>query len=120
MKKLTWQTKLLFVRTKRQADFAVPVAPPGFVGPGGLLPAHFDNSKRYSFNLKGVYQLDRNWTFTGGYAWERYKYSDLGYDGFTYTVPLTPVNTSTSYFTGEGAFQPYTVNIFYIMAQYKF
>jgi MtrB/PioB family decaheme-associated outer membrane protein len=120
MQRLTWHTNLLYVKTEGQADFAVPGAPPGFVGPGGLLPAHFDNSKRISFNLKGVYQLDRNWTFTGGYAYERYKYSDIGYDNFLYTVPVTPVNTSTSYFSGEGAFQPYTANIFYIMGQYKF
>jgi MtrB/PioB family decaheme-associated outer membrane protein len=116
--RLTWHTNALYVRTQGDADFSVPGAPPGFVGPGGLLPAWFDRSKRISFNLKGVYQHDRNWTFTGGYAYERYKYSDIGYDGFTYTIP--PTNTSASYFTGEGAFQPYTANIFYLMAQYKF
>lgn len=116
--RLTWHTNLLYVKTDGNADFAVPGAPPGFVGPGGLLPAWFDRTKRISFNLKGVYQHDRNWTFTGGYAWERYKYSDIGYDGFTYTLP--PATTAASYFTGEGAFQPYTANIFYLVAQYKF
>jgi MtrB/PioB family decaheme-associated outer membrane protein len=116
--RLMWHTNLLYVRTQGEADFSVPGAPPGFVGPGGLLPAWFDRSKRISFNLKGVYQHDRNWTFTGGYAWERYKYSDVGYDGFTYTLP--PATTGASYFTGEGAFQPYTANIFYVVAQYKF
>jgi MtrB/PioB family decaheme-associated outer membrane protein len=120
MQRLTWHTNLLFVKTEGEADFAVPGAPPGFVGAGGLLPAWFDRSKRISFNLKGVYQHSRNWTFTGGYAWERYKYSDVGYDNFTYIVPVTPVNASTSYFTGEGAFQPYTANIFYVVGQYKF
>ena len=116
--RLTWHSNLLYVKTDGNADFAVPGAPPGFVGPGGLLPAWFDRTKRISFNLKGVYQHDRNWTFTGGYAWERYKYSDIGYDGFTYTLP--PATTAASYFTGEGAFQPYTANIFYLVAQYKF
>jgi MtrB/PioB family decaheme-associated outer membrane protein len=118
MQRLTWHANALYVKTEGDADFSVPGAPPGFVGPGGLLPAWFDRSKRISVNLKGVYQHNRNWTFTGGYAWERYKYSDVGYDGFTYTIP--PNNTSASYFTGENAFQPYTANIFYIVGQYKF
>ena len=118
MERLTWHSNLLYVKTTGQADFSVPGAPPGFVGPGGLLPTWFDRTTRISFNVKGVYQHDRNWTFTGGYAWERYKYSDLGYDGFTYTLP--PATTAASYFTGEGAFQPYTANIFYLVAQYKF
>jgi MtrB/PioB family decaheme-associated outer membrane protein len=116
--KLTWQTNALYVRTAGNADFAVPGAPPGFVGPGWLLPAWFDRTKRISFNLKGIYQHDRNWTFTGGYAYERYKYSDIGVDGFTYVLP--PLTNQASYFTGEGAFQPYTVHIFYLMGQYKF
>jgi MtrB/PioB family decaheme-associated outer membrane protein len=117
MQRLTWHTNLLYVKTEGQADFSTPGAPPGFIPSGGLLPAHFDHSKRISFNLKGVYQHDRNWTFTGGYAYERYKYSDIGYDNFTYTLPA---GAQASYFTGEGAFQPYTANIYYLMAQYKF
>jgi MtrB/PioB family decaheme-associated outer membrane protein len=116
--RLTWHANALYVRTKGDADFSVPGAPPGFVGPGGLLPANFDHSKRYSLNLKGVYDYSRQWTFSGGYAYERYKYSDIGYDGFTYTIP--PTTTSASYFTGENAFQPYTAHIFYVMGQYKF
>jgi MtrB/PioB family decaheme-associated outer membrane protein len=116
--RLTWHTNLLYVKTKGDADFSVPGAPPGFVGPGGLLPVHLDHTRRISANLKGVYQHDRNWTFTGGYAYERYKYSDIGYDGFTYVLP--PLTSAASYFTGENAFQPYTAHIFYVVGQYKF
>jgi MtrB/PioB family decaheme-associated outer membrane protein len=116
--RLTWHANALYVKTEGQADFSIPGAPPGFVGPGGLLPAQFDHSKRYSLNLKGVYQHTKQWTFTGGYAYERYKYSDIGYDNFAYVLP--PLTTGASYFTGEGAFQPYKVHIVYLMGQYKF
>ena len=67
--------------------------------------------------LKGNYRADKNWEFTGGYAFERYRFNDIGYDGFTYTVGT---GTSTAYLSGQSAFQNYTANIFYLISKYSF
>ena len=48
----------------------------------------------------------------------RYRFDDIGYQGFQYVVP--PLNTQASYLTGQSALQNYTANIFYFVATYKF
>ena len=114
-----------YYKTKGTVDFAA-------LASGGITPVvpfqtllpigNFDNTQRTAFNLKGIYAFDRHWDFTAGYAYERYKYSDIGYDGFTYTVAnAVPASApQTSYLTGQSAFQNYTVNILYLIATYKF
>ena len=54
---------------------------------------------------------------TGGYAYERYKFSDIGYDGLRYFVGA---GATASYMTGQYAFQPYKADIFYLIGTYKF
>jgi hypothetical protein len=81
----------------------------------GLRPRLAAN-RTSSFNLKGVYRLNRNWELTGGYAYEKYKYSDIGYDGFRC---VAGAGASASCMTGQYAFQPYTANIFYAMGTCK-
>jgi len=62
----------------RHADFTTQA---GTILAAPLLPINnFDNTTRTSFNLKGTYSLNKNWAFTGGYAYERYRYSDIGFD----------------------------------------
>ena len=114
--RLTWHSNLLYGRTEGQADFTA-FAPAAAVT-GGLLPAHFDNTKRWALNLKGVYQYTKQWQFTGGYAFEQYKYSDIGYDNFRHTIAGT--GNQESYFTGQNAFQPYTAHILYVVGTYRF
>ena len=62
-------------RTARRTS-AFPVRLQGSSAPADCCPRISTARSAISFNLKGVYQHDRNWTFTGGYAWERYKYSE--------------------------------------------
>jgi len=90
---------------------------------GNPLPiTAYDDSQRTSVNLKGIYSYDRNWSFTLGYAYERWRYSDAGYNGYQYTIPFPGVsnNTSQSYLNGYLAFNNYNANIVYLFATYKF
>jgi len=89
-------------------------------GPVG--PDADDDTKRTSINLKGIYSYDKNWSFTLGYAYERWRYSDAGYNGYQYTIPFPAVsnNTSQSYLNGYLAFNNYNANIVFLRATYKF
>ena len=125
MERLKLAGSLIYAQTHGTVDFAAlpsgGVSP--VVSPITLLPiGNFDNTRRTALNLKGTYRYDRHWSFTGGYAYERYRFSDIGYDGFTYVVPnaVVPNPAANSYLSGQSAFQNYTANIFYVLATYKF
>jgi hypothetical protein len=79
---------------------------------------NFDNTTRVTLNLKGTYKVSRTWDLTGGYAFERYRYSDIGFDGFSYMV--SPATTQASYLTGAGALQNYTAQMLYMIGTFKF
>lgn len=116
LERLKLNGSLIYAQTKGTTDFT---AQPGTVlNPPFFYPiGNFDNTTRKSLNLKGTYKVDRNWSMTAGYAYERYKYSDIGYDGFRY---VAGTGASASYMTGQYAFQPYSANIFYLIGTYKF
>ena len=78
---------------------------------------NFDNTKRTSLNLKAIYDYDRNWEFAGGYSREKYSYNDIGYSG---TLYVTSATATAGVVTGQFSFQPYTADIVYAMAKYKF
>ena len=65
-----------------------------------------DDTKRTSLNLKAIYAYDKNWSFTLGYAYEKWRYNDAGYDGYQNTIPFPGVSTnaSQSYLNGYYAF----------------
>jgi MtrB/PioB family decaheme-associated outer membrane protein len=107
----------LYYRTDGSADMA---SQGNF---GNPLPiAAYDRSDKTSVNLKGIYAVDRNWSVTMGYAYEKYGYSDARYNGYTYTIPSPGVtnNTSQSYLNGYNAFVPYDANIIYTVVTYRF
>jgi len=87
---------------------------PGLVG-----IQNFDNSYKTSFNLKGTYKYTKNWDLSAGYAYERYRISDIGTDNYGYIAASTPT-TQNSYASGLNAFNNYTMNILYMMVNYKF
>jgi hypothetical protein len=104
----------IFSRTQGITDFAAQAV----LNPTTLYPIrNFDNTIRHALNLKGTYKIDKQWSLTGGYAYERYKYSDIGYDGMRYTHGA---GGSASYYTGQYAFQPYQADIYYVYGTYKF
>jgi MtrB/PioB family decaheme-associated outer membrane protein len=107
----------IWAKTEGTTDFA---AQPGTVLPAPFLPIpNFDNTIRTVFHLKGTYKISRQWEVTGGFAHERYKYSDIGYTGTTYIVGnFSP--GSIAYSTGQYAFQPYRANIYYVVGTFRF
>jgi hypothetical protein len=108
---------LIYAQTNGTTDFATQA---GTILPAALLPINNnDNTKRTAFVLKGTYRAEKNWEFTGGYSYERYRFSDIAYDGFAYVAGL-PASTGTSYATGQSAFQNYNANIFWLLSTYRF
>ena len=130
MERLLIKGSLLYYETDGSADILSQCAGcassvfgsgSGFLG--NPLPIHaYDDTKRTSVNLKGIWSYDRNWDFTLGYAYERWRYSDAGYNGYQYTIPFPGVsnNTGQSYLNGYNAFTNYNANIFYLLATYHF
>ena len=65
---------------------------------------------------------DKNWSLTGGYAYQKYDFSDDQFNGYTNTIPFPGVttNASQSYLNGWNANQAYNANIFYLLATFKY
>ncbi|HEY5900774.1 MAG TPA: MtrB/PioB family outer membrane beta-barrel protein [Burkholderiales bacterium] len=109
------KSSFVYMQTNGRADFSVQ--------PGGATTAfrpieNFDNTRRLSLNVKGIYEYSRNIELTAGYAYERYRFSDIGTDGTKYVVP--GAGGAEAYTTGQFAFQPYSANVVYGIAKYKF
>ena len=84
---------------------------------------NFDNSKQQSFQPEGDLRAEQNWSFTAGYAYEKYDHNDIATDGYQYTLPYIGAATPTaslSYLNGYDAFTNGNQNIFYLQATYKF
>jgi hypothetical protein len=93
----------------------------GFNG-GPLVNYVTDNTKKQTLNLKLDYKLDRQVTGTFGYVHEKYDYSDdqmRSYQGF-YPYYQNLGGTNNSWFSGAFANPSYKLEVFYIMATYKF
>jgi hypothetical protein len=112
--RLTLKASLIYAETDGHTDFSVQ--PGGDPTPRPSIVAS-DDTTRVAFNLRGVYALDRHWEFTAGYAYEKYRYSDIAYDGTRYVVGT---GTQSSIVTGQFSFQNYEANIFYGVVKYKF
>ena len=120
----------LYVSNEGNATFGVQnnIA----LSPTPLPIDNFDNSKQQFFNLKGIYNLNRNWSFTGGYSYLKFSHNDIATDGYTYVLPIVrntgaggvvpslTNNTSLSYLNGFDAFTDGHSNIFYLTVTYKF
>jgi hypothetical protein len=104
----TWQQSDGTADFAAQSNLAGPLPQIGYVDAWG----------RYTINLRGQYKLDKQWSFTGGYVWEKYTYSDIAYDNYQYVIPGAA--GATSYLTGAYANPATTMNMLYIAATYKF
>ncbi len=97
----------------------------GFNG-GPLVNYVTDNTKLTRFQLKGEYAFNKNWSFTAGYWYNKYDYTDdqmRGYQGYyPYFQSLNTSATTTNYSWWSGAFAnpSYTQNIFYLTVAYRF
>jgi len=93
----------------------------GFNG-GPLVNYVTDNTKTQRLNLKADYKINKNWTATAGYAYEKYEYNDdqmRGYQGF-YGYYQNLGGTGNSWLSGAFANPSYTANVFYVIGTYKF
>ena len=127
MERLLIKGSVLYYETDGSADIVSQNASGAFGSGsaffGNPLPINaYDDTKRTSVNIKGIWTYDKNWDFTLGYAYERWRYSDAGYNGYQYTIPFPGVttNTSQSYLNGFNAFTNYESNIVYLLATYRF
>ncbi|NBR27492.1 MAG: hypothetical protein EBT83_03630 [Betaproteobacteria bacterium] len=124
-----WNGSLSWAKTQGSADFSARAN----VGAGQQLAAqlmpiqNFDNTTKATLNLKGTYKYSKNWNLIGGYAFERYRFSDIGYENFYYAATPAASTTCTgggtrcnAYMTGQSAYQNYNASILYLFATYKY
>ena len=113
MANLLVKASYLYVKTDGKADI---VTQNNF---GNPLPiTAYDDTKTHSFNLRAIWDINRNWQMTAGYAYEKYEYSDDQYNGYQFTVPAA--SNQTSYLNGFNAFTNYKANIVYLLGTYRF
>src|SRR5215472_5503412 len=90
---------------------------------GNPLPIRqYDNWKNTAINIKGIYTLNKQWSLTGGYAYNKTNYSDIAYNGYQYTIPFPGVtnNPGQSYLNGYRAFTNGDYNLVYLLATFLF
>ncbi len=114
----------IYMKTTGTVDFssAGNIGTPSFIPNSNV--SHFDNTKKNSFNAKATYKVNRNWSITGGGAYEKYTFQDDAYSGYVYN-PITTSSAITAtnrgaYLTGVNAFPAYTAKIYYLLGTYSF
>ena len=124
--RLTIKGSITWEQTQGAADFSVQPTPTAQATPA-IPIRYFDNTRKFSLNLKGIYQYSKEWDVTAGWAFERYRFSDIGFDGYQYLIAGAAVagvptfaSTSTSYLSGYNAFTNYNLRVLYLTATYKF
>ncbi|MBL8473151.1 MAG: MtrB/PioB family outer membrane beta-barrel protein [Rhodocyclaceae bacterium] len=101
-------------KTKGTVDFSVQ---PGGNNANEVPIGNFDNATKSTFSLKGTYALTKQVELTAGYAFERFRFSDIAVDNYAYTVGA---GNTTSYLSGYNAFTNYTTNIVYMLGTLRF
>ncbi len=99
----------------------------GYQG-GPLVNYPTDNTKTQRFQLKADYAINKKWSMTAGYWWNKYDYSDGQMAGYASYYPYfqslgsssTSFGTNNSWYTGAFANPSYTQNVFYLTVTYKF
>jgi MtrB/PioB family decaheme-associated outer membrane protein len=112
--RLILKASLTYSETDGNTDFSVQ--PGGDPTPRPAIAAS-DDTTRVTFNLRAVYELTRAWQLTAGYAYEKYRFSDIAYDGTTY---IAGTGNQSGIVTGQFSFQNYTANILYLITKYRF
>ena len=70
-----WVVKASYIYVENQGD-ATFSSVNNYGNPLNI--GNFDNTKQQYFNLKANYGLNKNWSFSGGYAYEKYSRDDIG------------------------------------------
>jgi len=112
---LKFKASLMMEKTNSSADFTAAAMPASI---NNILPIpNYGSTLKQSFNLKGIYTYSKNIEFTGGYAFELMRVSDISYLGLQYPL-ITGANQDI--LTGAFANPNYTTNIVYLLGKYKF
>lgn len=127
--KFKMNASYMYMRTTGTVDFLSNAVAPaaGFFATtggyaGGIMPYVTDNATKQSISLTGKYTLNKNWSLTGAYAYEKYSIRDDQMYGWGGLYNYFPVMSATlvSSFSGANQNPSYTAQIFRLMATYKF
>ena len=129
MDNLRVTTSYSYAKTSGGVDFSSDnqQAAGGYNG-GPLVNYVTDNTTTQRFQLKADYAINKQWSMTVGYWYNKYEYSDgqmAGYAGYypyfqSLGTSTTSFGANNSWYTGAFANPGYTQNIFYLTVTYKF
>ena len=125
--KWTMTTSYTYQKTSGGVDFTSgnTTAGGGFQG-GPLVNYNNDNTTLQRFQIKATYNLNAKWAFNGGYAYEKYDYSDgqfAGYGGYyPYFANLNTaaVGSGNAWYSGAFGNPSYKTNLVWLTVTYKF
>jgi len=115
--KLVLKASYIFYKTDGSVDLSLQQGVPSSVTPPAPIPT-WDDSKRTSLSIKAVYTMNKSWSFTGGYAYEKYEYHDTQFDGYRNTISGS--SNQNSYLDGVYSRPQYRANIVYGLVNYHF
>jgi MtrB/PioB family decaheme-associated outer membrane protein len=115
--KLSLQASAIYYKTDGFVDLSLQQGVPSSVTSPVAIPT-WDDSKRTSLSLKATWTFSKTLSFTGGYAYEKYEYSDTQFDGYQNTISGS--SNQNSYLSGVYARPQYNANIFYATVTYRF
>jgi OOP family OmpA-OmpF porin len=119
---LKFSASYLYIKNKGTADFGIQ-SPIVLNNPPVLPISNFDSSTQQFVNLKAIWDYNKNWSFTAGYAFNKVTKDDIATNGYQYIVPYAnavATNTSLSYGNGYDAFTNGHQNIVYALVTFRF
>lgn len=117
-KKLTLRLVYDYVKANGLADYTIPDAVLTDIGlsPGDEVDiSNWDDYKLSLYKVKVIYNATKSMTFSLGYAYEHFDYTDAQLDDYNYTP-----GPGDAFLTGAYKDQSYSANIVFANATYKF
>jgi MtrB/PioB family decaheme-associated outer membrane protein len=115
-KKLTLRLVHDYVRSNGFADYSIPDAVLGDIGLGpydDVDISNWDDYKLRLYKIEAIYQTTKSMTFSLGYAYEGFDYSDAELDNYEF-LP------AEAFLTGAYNDQSYSANIIFFRVAYNF
>jgi MtrB/PioB family decaheme-associated outer membrane protein len=120
-KKLTFTLQHDYVRSNGFADFTYLLGAnplPAGRTQDNIDISDWDDYRLRSYLVKAKYYATKNFTFSVGYAYEKFKYNDAQIEGYQF-VPAT-TGSNGAYLTGAYRSPSYSASIVFVGATYKF
>ncbi|RNC71436.1 MAG: hypothetical protein ED859_04610 [Desulfuromonadales bacterium] len=108
--KLTLVAGVDYEKADGMADFSTQ-------GPQLFRIDNYDDYTRKGVNARLVYAFSKQLDFTAGYGYDRYRYNDISYDGYTNFVNS---GTNDMYYSGAYSDHDYEAHSYYLKASYRF